>query len=163
MNIVLAGMPASGKTTVSKQLERLGKKVYDTDAEIVKEHGEIKRIFEKHGEEYFRNLETITLGRLCELDGIVIATGGGCLMRKANTALLKQNGKIVYLRTDVETLLKRIEGDDTRPLLMGDARGKLQKLYDERTPVYERAADLIIDTDGQKPEEIAHKITELIK
>ena len=84
-------------------------------------------------------------------------------MRKANTALLKQNGKIVYLRTDVETLLKRIEGDDTRPLLLGDARGKLQKLYDERTPVYERAADLIIDTDGQKPEEIAHKITELIK
>ena len=163
MNIVLSGMPASGKTTVSKALEKLGKKVYDTDGEIVKEHGEITRIFADHGEEYFRNLESKTVEKLSALDGVVIATGGGCLLRQNNVALLKRSGKIVYLRARIETLLKRVEGDTTRPLLQGGAEEKIKKLYKERTPVYERAADIIIDTDGLSPEEIAQRITELTK
>lgn len=161
MNIVLAGMPASGKTTVSEALERLGKKVLDTDAEIVKEHGEISRIFADYGEEYFRGLETRTVERLCGLNGVVIATGGGCLMRSENISLLKRNGKIVYLRARPETLLQRVKNDTTRPLLQGGAEEKLKKLYKERAPVFERAADFIIDADGLSPEQIAQRITEL--
>ncbi|MDE6613744.1 MAG: shikimate kinase [Clostridia bacterium] len=163
MNIVLTGMPASGKTSVAKQLEKLGRVVRDTDAEIVKRHGEISGIFRTHGEEYFRKLETEEVKRLSQKNGLVIATGGGCLLRQENVNLLKASGKIVYLRTGLETLYKRAKDSTSRPLLNGNTREKLEKLYDERTPVYERNADIIIDTDGLKPEEIARQITELIK
>ncbi|MDE5722294.1 MAG: shikimate kinase [Clostridia bacterium] len=163
MNIVLTGMPASGKTSVAKELEKLGKTVCDTDAEIVNRHGSISSIFKNHGEEYFRNLETAEVKRLSQKHGVVIATGGGCIMRQENVKLLRASGKIVYLRTGLETLYNRAKGNTSRPLLSGDTHEKLKKLYDERTPVYERNADIIIDTDGLKPEEIARKITELIQ
>ena len=163
MNIVLTGMPASGKTSVAFELEKLGKTVYDTDAEIVNRHGAISEIFKSYGEEYFRNLETEEVKRLSEKDGVVIATGGGCVLREENCRLLKANGKIVYLKTKLQTLYKRAEGNTSRPLLSGDVRERLKKLYEQRSPIYERTADIIIDTDGLSPEEIARRITELIK
>ena len=164
MNVVLTGMPGSGKSTVSKVLKREGKTVVDTDAEIVKEHGRIADIFAMHGEEYFRKLETQTVIKLAALKDTVIATGGGCILREQNVQAFKRgNCKIVYLRAGYETLLKRVSGNNERPLLAGDVAGKLQKLYAERTPVYEAAADVVIDTDGLTPEQVAQKITEYIK
>lgn len=163
MDIVLIGMPASGKTTVAEVFARGGKKVYDTDAEIVKKYGAIPDIFEKYGEKYFRELETETVRVLSGLDGVVISTGGGCVLRAENVKLLKSNGKIIYLKTQPETLLKRVGEDCGRPLLSGDIRGKLFKLYAERTPIYEAAADFTVETDGLSPEIIADKITEILR
>lgn len=160
MNIVLAGMPGSGKTTIAKQFEKLGRTVVDTDELIVKKHGAVTEIFAHYGEQYFRRLETEAVREASSLDGVVIATGGGCLLKEENVGLFKKSGKIIFLRTRVQTIFVRIAGDTSRPLLLGDLRGKLETLYLERTPVYERAADFIIDTDELTPEEIINKITE---
>lgn len=160
MNIVLAGMPGSGKTTVAKSLADRGKRVYDTDEEIVKRYGEINQIFSKYGEEHFRDIESLIVEEVSNLSDVVIATGGGCLLRTKNVTLFKTSGKIVFLRTLPETLIKRVEGNTERPLLRGDTRERINKLYKERKPIYESAADLIIDTDNYSPDEIADIILE---
>ncbi|MDE5943133.1 MAG: shikimate kinase [Clostridia bacterium] len=163
MNIVLAGMPGSGKSTVADLLAKHGKTVFDTDALIVEEHGKISEIFEDFGEEYFRRLETETVKKLCALDGIVIATGGGCLLKEENVKYLKGVGKIVYLRARSETLIKRVQGDTTRPLLAGNIEEQIKRLYKERAAIYEGAADIIIDTDGLSPEQTIQRILRSLK
>lgn len=160
MNIVLAGMPGSGKTTVAAVFAKRGKTVVDTDEEIVKAHGRIADIFEKHGEEYFRDIETETVEKISAMDGVVISTGGGCLLRSRNVKALKRNGKIVYLKTTPQTLISRVEGDTERPLLQGGAALKINKLYGERSHIYEAAADIAVETDGLTPEQVADAITE---
>ncbi len=159
MNIVLAGMPGSGKTTVGGVLAKVcGLTLVDTDEEIVREHGEINGIFAKYGEPYFRDLESGVCERLGESEGLVIATGGGCLLRDVNVAYLKANGKVVYLRTQPETLIARVDGDTSRPLLAGDAKAHIYELYAKRRAIYEAAADIIVDTDELTPEQVAEEI-----
>lgn len=163
MSIVLIGMPASGKTTVAAVLAKnLGLKVIDTDALIVQRHGEINKIFEKFGEEHFRNLESATVKEAAKIQNAVISTGGGCPLRKENVLALKESGKVVFLRTSITELIRRTEGDGTRPLLKGEREERLKVLLSVRTPIYESAADFTVDTDGLTPEEIANKITEFI-
>ena len=164
MNVILAGMMGSGKTTVSRALsDKLGLEVVDTDAEIIAKHGRIADIFAKFGEEHFRDLETQTVREVCKRDGVIISTGGGCLLRAENRELFKNSGKIIYLRARLETLVARVEGDTERPLLQGGARPRLARLIDERAPIYEGAADLTIDTDDLTVDEVANKISELLK
>lgn len=159
MNIVLCGMMGCGKTTVAAELSRLtGMEQTDTDAEIVKEYGRIADIFEKYGEARFREIETQTVARISSRDNIIIATGGGCVLNSANVEYLKRNGKIFFLQTRAETLIKRVEGDTERPLLAGGAEKRINELLPARTPKYLAAADYVVDTDGAEPEEIALKI-----
>lgn len=162
MNIILAGMPGCGKTTVARILgKKLGFSVVDTDELIVEKYGAISEIFEKFGEECFRNFETQVVKDIASLENCVVSTGGGCLLREGNRALFKSCGKIIFLRTQIKTLSERLEGDTTRPLLKGDTKSRLEKLIKERAPIYESSADIVIDTDGISPEELADKITEL--
>ncbi len=163
-NIVLIGMPASGKTTVAEILGKaLNAEVVDTDALIVAKHGEINKIFERFGEEYFRDLESEAVKEAAKRENAVISTGGGCVLRKENVLTLKKSGKIIFLRTTLGELINRTKGDGTRPLLKGEREKRLKKLLALRTPVYEQAADLSLDTDGISPKEIAKKITEFIR
>lgn len=143
-NIVLIGMPASGKSTVGKRLAELtGKQFIDTDNEIVKEEGaEISDIFATKGESYFRDLEAKIVEEVSKLNGYVIATGGGAILREENRDNLKQNGKVYFLDRDLELLVPTA----TRPL--SSDRASIEKRYNERYEIYCQACDVRVDGNG---------------
>lgn len=162
MNIVLVGMPGSGKSTVSAELSKvLKRKVIDTDGEIVKNYGEISWIFAELGEKRFRAIETEVIAECSKLNGVIISTGGGSILCEENVQLLKRNGKIVYLYAEVATLLKRAAATPNRPLLKDNPEEKMEKLFKERAALYERAADYKIITDGLTVKQICKRIKEL--
>ena len=161
MSVILIGMQGSGKTTVMNTFERIyGYSTADVDSWIEREYGTISEIFSDYGEAYFRDIETETIKKIFN-DGVnaaVVSTGGGSVLREENVRIFKKNGKIVYLRATLDTLIARLEGDRTRPLLKGDINERLTKLMNERSELYERVADVIIDTDDLTPEQILAKI-----
>ena len=150
-NIILIGMPGCGKSTVGAVLaEKTGRKLVDTDEEIVKKAGcSIPEIFATQGEGAFRELETLVLEELGKCPGLIIATGGGCVTREQNYPLLHQNGRIFCLHRDANRL-----ATDGRPLSQG---GKLEEMYQLRKPLYDRFADYHIDNQVA-PEEAAMEI-----
>lgn len=150
MNIVLIGFMGSGKTTVGQALSvKCGREFLDTDALIEANEGrKISEIFAKEGEAHFRKLEYAVLNNLTEAKDKIISTGGGIVTYPDNRGLLKKAGKVVYLRVKPETVVKRLEGDESRPLLMGDDKlSKVENLLSSRKAMYEEAADIIIDVD----------------
>lgn len=165
MNLVLCGMMGAGKTTIGVKIAELtGRRWYDTDGIIVDRYGKISDLFEYYGEGYFRKLETEIVKELVLKDELVISTGGGLVLKKENNELLQKNGKIVFLRAEVETLAKRLKIDENRPLLQSSTesiRDRLARLMQERAPVYEMVADYIVDVDGKTCEEIAREILNL--
>ena len=166
MNLILCGMMGAGKTTIGIKIAELtGRRWYDTDGMIVDRHGKISDIFEYYGEAHFRKLETGVVKELSQKDGLVISTGGGLVLKSENNAILKENGVIVFLRASLETLNKRLIVDGTRPLLQASTESisdRLERLMEERTPVYEHVADYIVDVDGKTPEAIAQEIVGII-
>ena len=162
MNIVLCGMMGVGKSVVGAALaRRAGARWVDTDQMITEKCGEIVTIFEQFGEQYFRDLEVETVKALVQEDGLVISVGGGLVLKAENVSLLTSNGKIVYLRASVETLVKRLTADVTRPLLKTDGESlteKIEKILQQRAPIYGALADFTIDVDGKTPEEIVGEI-----
>lgn len=140
-NVVLIGMPSSGKSTVGKHLcELLGARFFDTDAEIVKASGmEIPEIFAKYGEEHFRDLETEAVRSLSSgISGSVIATGGGAILREENVDLLRANGVLVFLDRPLDMLIATSD----RPL--SSDREALTRRYNERYPIYSSVCDLTV-------------------
>lgn len=150
-NIVLIGMPGSGKSTVGSLLaEKLGKAFVDADAVITEQAGRpIPEIFAESDEPGFRAWETKVLSELGKGSGLVIATGGGCVTREENYPLLHQNGRIIWLQRDIQKLPM-----DGRPLSQA---GKLEDMYRIRKPMYERFADCTADNNSQ-PEETVNFI-----
>ena len=164
MNIVLCGMMGVGKSSVGVRIAELtGRMWYDTDVVITDRHGRISDIFEYYGEPHFRALETEIVRELSGKDKLFISTGGGLVLKPENSELLKQNGRIFFMRATFETLLKRVRADETRPLLKntGKTAEALGKLLAERTPIYEHVADYIVDTDGKSVDEVAREIVRL--
>lgn len=143
-NIVLVGMPSSGKTTVGRLLAgRLNRRFIDTDVEIVHRLGKpIPEIFAESGEAYFREQERKTIADLTKEQGIVIATGGGSVLNSENVFDLKANGLVFYLDRPLEKLISTKD----RPL--ASDRAALEMLYTERRDKYQRAADIVIAAGG---------------
>ena len=163
-NIILIGFMGSGKTTIGKALEEKTDMTFvDTDELIEAYEGcKISEIFVDKGEAYFRRLENETLkDLLTSTDNKVISTGGGIVTNQENIPLLKQLGKVFYLRIKPETVVKRLEGDKTRPLLIGENKlVKVEQLMTDRKELYEMAADKTIATDGLSVSEIVCGILE---
>lgn len=139
-NIVLAGMPGSGKSTVSDIIShKLGRAIISTDDLIEERAGmPITEIFEKYGEEYFRDIESEVIMESRFEQGRIISLGGGAVLRSSNIEALAMNGRIVFLDRDPG----EIEPDTKRPL--ADSEKKIRKLYEERYPIYESTADICI-------------------
>jgi shikimate dehydrogenase len=140
-NIVLTGMPGSGKSTIGKELSgSLKKEFIDTDALIVdREKREISDIFATNGEAYFRNVEKEVIKEVSLRKNVIISTGGGCILNPENIKNLKANGRIFFLDRKPEDLVPT----DDRPL--ANEKSKIMKLYEERLPIYQRTADYIIN------------------
>lgn len=154
-NLVLVGMPGSGKSQIGRAVARkLGKPFLDLDAALEKQAGHtIAEIFAVDGEEIFRKLETETLAAETKIGGRVIATGGGIVTRPENIYCLRQNGPVVYLRRPVENL--QLGGG--RPL--SQSRGAVQALFETRAPLYEAAADIAIENDAPFMQ-VVHRVVE---
>jgi len=151
-SIVLVGLMGAGKTTVGRRLaDALGMPFTDADHEIEDAAGlTVSEIFEKYGEEHFRDGERKVIARLIEGEPCVLATGGGAFMNDQTRALIKAKAVSVWLKAELELLLERVLRRDTRPLLKtGDPRDILGRLMDERYPVYSEA-DVVVES-GEGP------------
>jgi shikimate kinase len=147
----------SGKSTIGRQLARaLTKPFIDADAELEQRMGvSIATIFEIEGEAGFRDREETMLAELCAQEGIVLATGGGAVLRPANRRILRGNGHVLYLHASVETLWERTQSSRHRPLLLtADPRATLAVLYLERDPLYRETADVVIESDHARAPDV---------
>jgi shikimate kinase len=148
--ISLVGMPGSGKSTVGRHIARqLGLPFVDTDHLIEQRIGcSIREYFELHGEPAFRDVETQAIDEAtAAVDARVIATGGGAVLREDNREMLRARSTVLYLRSTPEDLVRRLRNDTRRPLLQGsgDAHQRLRTLFQERDPLYRRAAHYVIE------------------
>jgi shikimate kinase len=160
-NIFLIGMMGAGKTTLGKALAtRLKREFVDTDKALVERTGvQVATIFEIEGEEGFRRRETAVLDELCAHDGRVIATGGGVVLAEANRLRMRESGTVVYLRARLESLWERTHLDTTRPLLSTpDPRARIAELLQEREPLYQAAAHVVVDTGSQSAATLVNRV-----
>ena len=164
-NIILIGPMGSGKSTIGQLIaSRLNRDFVDSDHYIEQKTGvNIPTIFDIEGEDGFRARETKALKELTSQKKLVIATGGGSVIRKENQQLLKSSGFIVFLDTSVNQQMARLKHDKKRPLLQTDnPREKLEKLFSERKPLYLELADIRIRTDRKFARKVAAEIIPLL-
>ena len=153
-NIVLTGMPGSGKSTVGKLLDVEGFFFVDTDTEVEKRCGcSIKELIARKGEKYFRDLETEVIREIAAQSGQIIATGGGAILREENIRYLNRNGKLFFLDADPE----RLQATEDRPL--SDTAEKLKHLYAERIGLYRSTAHVTVPDLGEGEEEAQYILT----
>jgi shikimate kinase len=162
-NVFLVGPMGAGKSAVGRQLARLlHMNFMDSDDEIESRTGvDISFIFEKEGEEGFRTREARVIEDLSQMEGLVLATGGGAVIDPRNRSVLGARGFVVYLYTSVEQQLARTQKGRERPLLEnGDRKEILGQLMAERESMYRDIADLVVETDGRKVGAVANEIIE---
>ena len=160
-NVFLIGPMGAGKSAVGRQLARLLHLDFvDSDDEIERRTGvDVPFIFEKEGEAGFRKREASAIDDLSRREGIVLATGGGAVIDPQNRNHLGARGFVVYLHTSVDQQLSRTRKGRERPMIANDdPRASLERLMEEREPLYREIADLTVDTDGRKVKAVADEI-----
>ncbi len=167
MNIVLIGYRGTGKSTIGKLVaEKLNRTLIAMDEEIVKRAGiSIPEIVEKHGWDYFRDMESDVACEISKKDNCIIDCGGGVILREENISNLKQNGKVFLFKADIDTIISRIQGDANRPALKEGMsfREEQEKVLKERNPKYNAAADVEINTSLLSVDKAVERILENIE
>lgn len=161
LNLYLVGPMGAGKSTIGRLLSsELNLDFIDSDREIEARCGaNIPWIFDKEGEAGFRAREESAIDDLTQMSGILLATGGGVVMRPSNRTHLAGRGTVVYLRTSVEQQLARTSRDKNRPLLQTeDPKRVLSDLFAQRDPLYQEIADIVIQTDQRNPKNVVNEI-----
>lgn len=156
----------AGKTTIGRQLAAaLHLEFVDSDHEIEARTGvDIPTIFDIEGEEGFRKREAAVIDELTQRDGIVLATGGGAVLREENRQHLTSRGLVVYLYATLDRLLERTHRDKNRPLLQTeDPRAKLTELMESRDPLYRQVADIVYDTGADSVGQAARDLVQLVR
>ena len=162
--VVLVGTMGAGKTTVAQILaERWGIEARDTDHDVEAAQGRaVSEIFVDDGEETFRSLERDAVAvALLEHSG-VLALGGGAVLDPETRDQLRGHS-VVFLNVGLSDAVKRVGLGSARPLLLGNVRGRIKALIDERLPIYREVATLTVETDGKSPEDVADEIMEAFK
>ncbi len=170
MNLVLIGYRGSGKTTVGRRLaDRLKMRFVDTD-DLIEEHqgNPISEIVKSHGWGHFRKLERNTIEEISKEDHLIIAPGGGAVLDTDNVKALGENGFIIWLKADKQTLLKRMNQDPgtntRRPTLTGKGTSEeVKEVISLREPIYERASEIQIDTSALDVEAVVENILTVLK
>lgn len=165
-NIFLIGFMGCGKSTVAAKMNQMyGMQVVEMDQMIEEQQKmRIPDIFEQYGEKYFRDLESDLLKKLQSASNQVVSCGGGVVLREQNVAEMKKNGRIVLLTAKPENILKRVRGNDNRPILKGKKNVQdITELMETRREKYEAAADLIVSTDDKPVQDICIEILQKIK
>lgn len=160
-NIYLVGMMGAGKSSAGKMLaSRLKKSFYDSDKVIEERTGvSISTIFHHEGEEGFRAREEAVIAELTSFNNVVLATGGGAILREKNRRCLQSTGFVVYLKASIKALWERTHSDKNRPLLQkGDPYKKLSSLYDFRDPIYSEVANLTVQTGEPSLQSFVRKL-----
>ena len=164
-NLILVGPMGAGKTSVGRRLAQLfGLRFVDADQAVVERSGAaIATIFEHVGERGFREREKAALGELLDGEGVLVSTGGGAVLDPDNRQRMRQRGFVVHLQVSVESQLRRLGRDRSRPLLQhGDPEQVLRALASVREPLYAEIADLALDTDGLSSGAAAMKLARLL-
>lgn len=162
-NLILIGPMGAGKTSVGRALaNRLGRSFYDSDREIEERCGvDIPTIFEFEGEDGFRERETRVIEQLTLEDNIVLATGGGAVIREENRKYLAERGHVILLSVALKEQIRRVSRDTKRPLLADtDPEARLQQLWEARGPLYKSVADVEISTDSRR---LFHVVNRILK
>ena len=166
MNIVLCGFMGCGKSTIGKLVaKKTHREFIDLDRFIEEKQGmSIREIFETYGEDYFRNCETDAISELVNKNDVVLALGGGAVLKNTNVELLKSSGKIIFLDVTANTVFSRLKNDTSRPLLnTEDKLAEITKRLNDRLPIYTTVADKIIDANSKTKEAIATEIIDFFK
>lgn len=161
-SVVLVGLMGAGKSSIGRRLgQRLGLPFVDADTEIEKAAGmTIPEIFEKHGEPYFRSGEVRVVARLLDAGAQVLATGGGAYMNEETRARIRAQGVSVWLKADLDVLLKRVRRRADRPLLKADDPAEvLRRLMDQRYPVYAEADLTVVSREASHEDIVDDVIT----
>lgn len=158
-HIILIGFMGTGKSTVGQILaDQLGRPWTDTDAEVERRSGKsIPQLFQEEGEAQFRRWEKQVLQQVLKQEPGVVTTGGGVVLDPDNVARIRATGWVVALDASEEELIRRLEADESRPLLQGDARRQVVELKRRRQDAYD-FADLFLDTSEESPPQTAAKI-----